>query len=96
MILIISLLNNNIIIIYIVNIVISIYILVSYITIKTNCLDNNPPPRAAEGEKKWAVFCPNCHALLFSFRFHLDNQPLTKTPLEKRYFQRVDKGQSMQ
>ena len=43
MILIISLLNNNIIIIYIVNIVISIYILVSYITSTTNCLDNNPP-----------------------------------------------------
>ena len=50
-----------------INNVISIYILVSYITIITNCLEKIlPSTQAAKREKKWGVICPNCHASLFS------------------------------
>ena len=35
----------------------------------------------AEGEKKWGVFCPNCHASLPLHFYLLDNQPLAKPVL---------------
>ena len=86
-----------IIIIYIVNIVISIYILVSYITITTNCLDNNPPLRERQKVKKNGVsFVPIVTLRSFRFASTLIINHLRKLPSKRRCFQRADKGQSMQ